>query len=84
MKSDLDGLIDAKGWTEWRGDFAVKTLFYGEYMNTGMGASTTRRVSWPGFHVLNSPQQASPFTVGSFIQGGSWIPNTGVPFSLGI
>ncbi|PON47275.1 Pectinesterase inhibitor domain containing protein [Parasponia andersonii] len=84
LKTDLDGLVDPKGWTEWRGNFAVKTLFYGEYMNTGRGASTARRVSWPGFHVLISPQQASPFTVGSFIQGRSWIPDTGVPFTLGI
>ncbi|XP_024029859.1 probable pectinesterase/pectinesterase inhibitor 36, partial [Morus notabilis] len=84
LKTDLDGLIDPKGWKEWRGDFAVSTLFYGEYMNTGIGASTAKRVNWPGFHVLNSDQQASPFSVGSFIQGGSWIPVTGVPFSIGI
>lgn len=84
LKSDLDGLINPKGWTEWRGDFAVSTLFYGEYMNNGIGASTAKRVNWPGFHVLHSDAQASLFSVGSFIQGGSWIPATGVPFWLGI
>ncbi|KAL5571925.1 hypothetical protein UlMin_021522 [Ulmus minor] len=84
MKTDLDRLIDPKGWKEWEGKFALSTLFYGEYMNTGPGASTSQRVNWPGFHVLNSSQQASPFTAVNFIQGESWIPVTGVPFSIGI
>ncbi|VVA34325.1 PREDICTED: pectinesterase [Prunus dulcis] len=84
MKTDLDGLIDPKGWTEWRGSYGLSTLFYGEYMNTGTGASTEQRVKWPGFHVLNSPQEASPFTVNKFIQGQFWLPATGVPFWPGI
>ncbi|EEF50349.1 Pectinesterase-2 precursor, putative [Ricinus communis] len=84
MQTDLDGLIDPMGWGAWHGDFALSTLFYAEYMNTGNGASTSRRVKWPGFHVLSSPQQASPFTVTRFIQGESWIPATGVPFWVGI
>lgn len=55
-------------------------------MNTGTGASTEQRVKWPGFHfhVLNSPQEASPFTVNKFIQGQFWLPATGVPFWPGI
>ncbi|KAJ8748967.1 hypothetical protein K2173_013405 [Erythroxylum novogranatense] len=84
METDLDGLISPKGWTEWRGSYALSTLFYAEYMNTGFGASTDSRVNWPGFHVINSPEQASPFTAGRFIQGDSWIPATGVPFKLGV
>ena len=82
MKTDLDGIIDPKGWIEYRGAFALSTLFYGEYMN--VGASIERRVNWPGFHVLTSPREASAFTVSSFIQGESWIPMTGVPLGLGI
>ncbi|CAI9770322.1 unnamed protein product [Fraxinus pennsylvanica] len=80
LKTDLDGLIDRKGWKEWTGDFALSTLYYAEYMNTGIGASTENRVKWSGFHVLKDPQEASPFTVKNFIQGDSWIPSTGVPF----
>ncbi|OMP00612.1 Pectinesterase, catalytic [Corchorus olitorius] len=80
LKTDLDGLIDPQGWREWSGDFALRTLYYAEYMNTGSGASTGRRVNWPGFHVLDNPQQASPFAVSRFIQGELWIPDTGVPF----
>lgn len=51
LKTDLDGLIDPKGWGEWNGDFALSTLYYGEYMNTRSGASTQNRVTWSGFHV---------------------------------
>ncbi|PRQ57556.1 putative pectinesterase [Rosa chinensis] len=53
-------------------------------MNVGVGASTDKRVRWPGFHVLNGPQEVSPFTVSRFIQGESWILGTGVPVWLGI
>lgn len=84
MVTDLDGLVDPKGWTEWDGNFALSTLFFAEYMNTGIGASTDRRVKWPSLHVLSSPKQVSPFTVNRFIQGQLWIPMTGVPFRLGV
>ncbi|KDP28779.1 hypothetical protein JCGZ_14550 [Jatropha curcas] len=84
MQTDLDGLIDPVGWGKWGGNFALSTLFYAEYMNTGNGASTTRRVKWPGFHVFNSPEQALPFSVNRFIQGESWIPGSGVPCWLEI
>ncbi|XP_019100987.1 PREDICTED: probable pectinesterase/pectinesterase inhibitor 36 [Camelina sativa] len=84
LKTDLDGLIDPRGWREWSGSYALSTLYYGEFMNTGAGAETTRRVNWPGFHVLRGEEEASPFTVSRFIQGDSWIPITGVPFSAGV
>ncbi|KAH1076832.1 hypothetical protein GYH30_052375 [Glycine max] len=84
LKTDLDGLIDPKGWGEWNGDFALSTLYYGEYMNTGSGASTQNRVTWPGFRVLNNDDEATPFSVSQFLQGEQWIPATGVPFWSGI
>ncbi|KAM3322966.1 pectinesterase [Capsicum chacoense] len=79
IKTDLDGLIDPRGWKEWSGDFALSTLYYAEYMNTGSGANTGNRVNWPGFHVLHDANEASQFTVRNFIQGESWIPASGVP-----
>ncbi|XP_042505603.1 probable pectinesterase/pectinesterase inhibitor 36 [Macadamia integrifolia] len=84
LKTNIDGVIDPKGWEEWRGNFALDTLYYGEYMNLGVGASTSNRVNWPGFHVLNQPSEAYPFTVSRFIQGESWIPMSGVPFIPGV
>ncbi|XP_010524372.1 PREDICTED: probable pectinesterase/pectinesterase inhibitor 17 [Tarenaya hassleriana] len=84
MKTFLDGLIDPRGWLEWNGNFALSTLFYAEYQNTGPGSSTSGRVTWPGFRVLTAASDASRFTVGSFIAGNSWIPATNVPFTSGL
>ncbi|KAL8062469.1 hypothetical protein ABFX02_02G149600 [Erythranthe guttata] len=81
LKTDLDGLVDGRGWREWSDDFALSTLYYAEYMNTGVGAFTGNRVKWPGFHVLSDLSEANRFGVRSFIGGDSWIPATGVPFS---
>ncbi|GMH17228.1 hypothetical protein Nepgr_019069 [Nepenthes gracilis] len=83
-KSNIDAMIDPRGWTEWSGDFALSTLFYAEYMNTGPGSSVDGRVKWPGFHVLRNPRDVGPFTVRNFIGGDSWIPRTGVPVWLEI
>ncbi|ERM94148.1 hypothetical protein AMTR_s00010p00161740 [Amborella trichopoda] len=83
MKTALDNLIDPSGWLQWSGNFALRTLYYGEYMNSGAGAVTKSRVKWSGFHVM-SASEAAKFTVGSFISGGSWIPNTGLPYTSGL
>uniref|UniRef100_A0A2N9ETX0 Pectinesterase n=1 Tax=Fagus sylvatica TaxID=28930 RepID=A0A2N9ETX0_FAGSY len=84
MKSSLDGLIDPAGWYPWNGNFALSTLYYAEYMNTGSGAGTSGRVRWPGYHVITSPAVAGKFTVGNFLAGNSWIAGTGVPFVDGL
>ncbi|KAF8027917.1 hypothetical protein BT93_E0750 [Corymbia citriodora subsp. variegata] len=84
MKTYLDSLINSAGWLEWDGNFALTTLYYGEYMNTGPGSSTANRVTWAGYHVITSATEASKFTVGNFIAGGSWLPATGVPYTSGL
>ncbi|XP_048132020.1 pectinesterase 2-like [Rhodamnia argentea] len=84
MKTYLDSLINSAGWMEWDGNFALNTLYYGEYLNTGPGSSTANRVTWAGYHVITSATEASKFTVGSFIAGGSWLPTTGVPYTSGL
>ncbi|KAG6485124.1 hypothetical protein ZIOFF_053653 [Zingiber officinale] len=63
MKSFLDSLIDPAGWSEWDGSFALSTLFYGEYKNSGPGATTTGRVKWPGYRIINSSTEAKAFTL---------------------
>ncbi|MBA0738633.1 hypothetical protein Gogos_011965 [Gossypium gossypioides] len=83
MKSTLDGLIDREGWLPWSGNFALSTLYYAEYMNTGAGADTSGRVKWGGYHVIGATE-AAKFTVGNFLAGNSWIPGTGVPFEVGL
>ncbi|KAL4389899.1 probable pectinesterase/pectinesterase inhibitor 33 [Arachis duranensis] len=85
MKSYIDSLVSPTGWSPWGNtNFAQSTLFYGEYKNFGPGSSTKNRVRWPGYHVLTSPAQASPFTVNSLLAGGTWLPATGVPFTSGL
>ena len=81
MKTSLGSLIDPAGWLEWSGNFALSSLYYGEYMNTGSGAGTSGRVKWPGYRVINSASEAGEFTVGNFLMGDNWIPATRVPFT---
>lgn len=76
--------VDPKGWLEWSGDFALSTLYYGEYMNHGPGAGLAQRVSWPGFRVIKLEAEASRFTVSRLISGSSWLPSTGVAFLAGL
>ena len=84
LQSELDSLIDPAGWLEWSGDFALDTLYYGEYMNTGAGAGTSGRVKWKGYRVITSAAEASAFTVGSFIDGDVWLAGTSIPFTTGL
>ncbi|CAN6468244.1 unnamed protein product [Victoria cruziana] len=83
MRSYLDSLIDPAGWLPWSGDFALKTLYYGEYRNRGTGARTGGRVEWPGFHVMTT-NDAARFTVSKLLLGNSWLPKTTVPFLAGL
>ncbi|KAL2481951.1 Pectinesterase/pectinesterase inhibitor 3 [Abeliophyllum distichum] len=84
MQSVISNVIRPAGWYEWNGNFALDTLFYAEYQNTGAGADTSNRVTWRGFRVLTSATQAQPFIAGNFIAGGSWLAATGFPFSLSL
>ncbi|CAI9103657.1 OLC1v1002181C1 [Oldenlandia corymbosa var. corymbosa] len=84
MKTVLGSLIQPAGWYPWSGDFALKTLYYGEFANTGPGSSTANRVKWGGVHSNMSPADASKFTVGGLLGGGSWISASGAPFIAGL
>ncbi|XP_066363852.1 pectinesterase-like [Miscanthus floridulus] len=84
MESYVGALVHPAGWMPWSGDFALDTLYYAEYNNTGPGADTSRRVAWPGFHVLGNGTNAGNFTVTSMVLGENWLPQTGVPFTSGL
>lgn len=84
MQSNLGDHIDPAGWSPWNGDFALKTLYYGEYMNKGPGAGVGKRVKWDGFHVITDPEEAKKFTVAQLIAGGPWLKNSGVAFTEGL
>ncbi|KAK7294535.1 hypothetical protein RJT34_17424 [Clitoria ternatea] len=84
MQSTISDVIDPVGWHEWNGNFALDTLTYREYQNTGPGAGTSKRVTWKGYKVITNAAEAQPFTSGNFIAGSNWLPSTGFPFSLGL
>ncbi|EXB32770.1 Pectinesterase 2 [Morus notabilis] len=53
MQSIFDDIVDPQGWTEWPG-VSVDHLYYAEYDNSGLGADTSKRVNWKGYHVSRS------------------------------
>ncbi|KAK4743092.1 hypothetical protein SAY87_001093 [Trapa incisa] len=83
MLSNLGDHIHPR-WLEWNGDFALNTLYYGEYMNYGPGAGVAQRVMWAGYRVIEFLEEASKFTVAEFIYGSEWLPSTGVAFVKGL
>ncbi|XP_074311011.1 pectinesterase-like [Silene latifolia] len=84
LQSKIGGHIDPAGWFPWDGDFALSTLYYGEYMNSGPGSDTSKRVNWTGYHLITDPTVAKQFTVGEFIQGQEWLDAAGVNFVEGL
>ncbi|CAN6978375.1 unnamed protein product [Brassica rapa subsp. trilocularis] len=84
MQSFLDGSIHPSGWSPWSSSNSLKSLFYGEFGNSGPGSSVSGRVDWPGYHPALTLTEAQGFTVSGFIDGSSWLPSTGVVFDSGL
>lgn len=59
------------------------TIFYGEYLNFGPGAETSRRIEWPCYHIMRK-DEAEKFTVKSLIHGDQWLPGTAVDYTSGL
>ncbi|XP_008798990.1 probable pectinesterase/pectinesterase inhibitor 51 [Phoenix dactylifera] len=70
----MEFIVRPEGWLPWDGDFALKTLFYGEFGNSGPGANASARVPWssqiPAEHL-------GAYTLENFIQGNEWIGSNG-------
>ncbi|KAL6549430.1 hypothetical protein OROHE_008547 [Orobanche hederae] len=68
IQCTLEALISQDGWMPWDGDFALNTLYYGEFNNTGDGSSRSKRVAWssqiPSKHV-------GSYSAQNFIQASS-------------
>nr|CAB3446404.1 unnamed protein product [Digitaria exilis] len=85
MMSYIGAHVAPRGWLEWNASaYALDTLYYGEYRNSGPGAGVAGRVAWPGHRVITSDAEAESFTVAQFIAGASWLPATGVSFVAGL
>ncbi|RAL51535.1 hypothetical protein DM860_011037 [Cuscuta australis] len=84
MNTNMEGFLNHAGWTEWPGapDDTYDTVYYAEYQNSGDGAATDGRVAWKGY--IREGFDPSKFTVAAFIDGNSWLPKTGVPFTPGL
>ncbi|KAL6614074.1 hypothetical protein ACP70R_036344 [Stipagrostis hirtigluma subsp. patula] len=68
----LAEIVQPQGWMAWNGDFALKTLYFGEYDSAGPGGrDASRREAWssrvPRDHV-------NTYSMADFIQGHEWIP----------
>ncbi|KAL9261658.1 putative pectinesterase/pectinesterase inhibitor 41 [Drosera capensis] len=83
MESYMDAVINPVGWHEWSGTFALDTLYYAEYDKRGPGSSTTDRVTWPRYHIIDA-NTAENFTVSNVISGDDWLPATGLPYTDGL
>ncbi|GER27488.1 plant invertase/pectin methylesterase inhibitor [Striga asiatica] len=85
MQTYIDGSVDSEGWLAWDSTRpGPNTVFYGEYGNSGPGANTSGRVKWAGVKVELGESEAEKFTVGGLIGGQEWLPESGVPFGLGL
>ncbi|PAN40371.1 hypothetical protein PAHAL_7G310000 [Panicum hallii] len=83
MESTIGDLIKPEGWSEWMGDFGLKTLYYAEYGNSGPGAGTSKRINWPGYRGIIGQAEATQFTPGVFIDAMTWLKATGTPNVMG-
>lgn len=81
MQSTIGGFMNPLGWISWvQGVDPPASIFYGEYLNTGLGAAVDKRVRWAGYKPSLTSADASRFTVGSFIDGPMWLPQKNVAF----
>ncbi|XP_051152830.1 pectinesterase-like [Andrographis paniculata] len=79
MFCNIGGFIDPTGWSPWNGNFALDTLYYAEYGNTGPGADTSRRVKWKGIQRFG-PKDAENWAAGKVYAGDQWIRASGIPY----
>nr|GMC77978.1 putative pectinesterase/pectinesterase inhibitor 45 [Ipomoea batatas] len=84
METEIGDLIDPEGWTPWSGKFALKTLYYAEFQNTGPGSTLLKRVKWPGYQGAIKIDEATRYTVVPFIQGDTWVKALDCPVRLGL
>ncbi|XP_010911792.1 probable pectinesterase/pectinesterase inhibitor 51 [Elaeis guineensis] len=70
IDTKMEFIVRPEGWLPWDGDFALKTLFYGEFGSSGPGGNSSGRVPWssqiPAEHL-------GAYSLENFIQGNEWI-----------
>ncbi|KAJ6697816.1 PECTINESTERASE [Salix purpurea] len=66
MQSSISDAIHPAGWNGLKGRFALNTLSFAEYENSGAGAETSRRVTWEGYKIITSATEAQRFYCSQF------------------
>jgi len=77
LRCELPGSIVAEGWNNWNNPENEKTVFYGEYKNSGAGGDSKGRVGWS--HQL-SDKEAREYTIENIFNalnapGVAWFAN---------
>lgn len=72
QRTSMSSVINGAGWHDWNGDTDVGNIYYGEYSNTGSGASGTR-VSWA--KALSSAVSRTT-VLGSGHESGGWYDSS--------
>ncbi|KAL5068968.1 hypothetical protein RYX36_019855 [Vicia faba] len=81
MENTIGDLIQPVGFLPWNGNLFLDTCYFAEYANTGPGADLKARVTWS--KGVLSKADAIKYTASQWLQGGIWLPATGIPFELG-
>ncbi|KAL0410374.1 UNVERIFIED_CONTAM: Pectinesterase 1 [Sesamum latifolium] len=80
VNSYLGDLIHPRGWFEWDEYSNPDTVEYIEYMNSGPGADTRRRISWAGYRKNCTQDMVRQFTAEEFLHGADdWLESTVFP-----
>ncbi|KAH9891508.1 pectinesterase [Xylariomycetidae sp. FL2044] len=72
QNTGLSSVINGAGWSRWNGDADVGNVYYGEYGNTGLGASGTRA----SFSQKLGSAVALSTVLGSGFAGAGWFDAT--------
>lgn len=73
IQTYMESIVDPAGWQKMGGDSNLRTLYFAEYNNTGPGSKTTKRVKWPGYHVIN---ETDAFNYTMSLVSDDWVPNS--------
>ncbi|TQD95085.1 hypothetical protein C1H46_019291 [Malus baccata] len=70
INCSMEALITPQGWMPWSGDFALTTLYFGEFGNSGVGCDLSQRWNWTS---KIPSQHVNTYSVQNFIQGDEWM-----------
>ncbi|KAL9245668.1 hypothetical protein vseg_019293 [Gypsophila vaccaria] len=70
IDSTMGPIISPEGWMPFRDDFALSTLYYGEFGNQGPGSDRSKRVNWSS---LIPQGHVNAYSAQNFIQSNEWM-----------